>query len=141
MRRPSASLRSQLCPKEKVMSDYAPIPLTQVLREEYTSFHGGPFPSQYLTWSFYKDHLADPARFAIKLYSIKASEAPDPFEVNFRNKVEAKAPGELKAYIIRARQQSPDCTLTDYDALDEDDRPDPPPDSLQEVIIAQLNTF
>src|ERR1044071_4633005 len=103
------------------MSDYAPIPLTQVLKDEYTSFHGAPFPSQYLTWHFYKDHIADPARFVIKIFSIGGEDAPDSFEVRFKRKIEEQAPGELKEYIIRARQQSPDCMVKEYEELDADD--------------------
>src|SRR5690348_16251759 len=100
------------------MSDYAPICLPQVLKDEYTSFHGGPFPGEYLTWHFYKDHIAEPARFALELFSIGGEDAPDSFEVRFKRNIEEIAPGELKEYIIRARQQSLDCMVKDYEDLD-----------------------
>lgn len=123
------------------MSDQCTIALTQVLKDEYESFHGNPFPREYLTWAFYKDHLICPARFAIKLQYIRESDAPDTLETHLRKIVEAGAPDHLQDYIDRARQQSPDCIDKEFDELEVTARPDAPPDSLQEVIIAQLNAL
>lgn len=123
------------------MSDQAAIPLTQVLKEEFVNFSGKPFPTKYLTWSFYKDHIVSPARFTIKLHYTKAADAPDTLEVFLRKNVEDVAPGELEYYVQKVRRQSPDYLEKEFDELDADAQPDPPPDSLQEIIVAQLNAL
>lgn len=104
------------------------IPLTQVLKDEYAALHRASFPQEYLTWSFYKDHIVDPARFAIKLQQTGAKDAPDRVEVDLRKKVEAIAAQDLNDYVKKAQAQSPGAELQ-------------PPDSLQEEIITQLNSM
>jgi hypothetical protein len=92
------------------MSDQGPITLAQVLREEYEGFHGSnSFPTEYLDCQFQKDHIRNPARFAIKLKNVKWFTVPD----------------ELKAYFQIAEK--------DADTLS------PLSESLQKVIIEQLN--
>jgi len=123
------------------MSSHEPIPLSQVLKDEYVSFHDGEFPTEYLTWSFYKDHIANPSRFAIKLQYTGGDEAPDSLEVRLRQKVEKVVPGELSEYVDRVARLSPDFIDEALENSDEGDSPIAPPDSLQEEIIAQLNSL
>jgi hypothetical protein len=117
----------------------APITFSQVLKDEYVSFHGEPFPETYLTWSFYKDHIVEPARFAIKLRDTQAENAPDNLEVNLRRNVESEAPGALEEYVQAALRQSPDVIDRATQNLPLDEDVIYPPDSLQDVIVAQLN--
>lgn len=123
------------------MSNQEPIKLTQVLKDEYVSFHGGSFPTEYLTWSFYKDHIKNPTRFAIKLRQTGAEDAPDSLEVYLRKKVEAVVSQELDAYVKQVVKQSPDVVEKALQNAELDDWLIKPPDSLQDVIVAQLNTL
>jgi hypothetical protein len=121
------------------MPNQTPIQLSQVLKDEYVSFHGGSFPTEYLTWSFYKDHIVDPTRFVIKLRQTGAEDAPDSLEVYLRKKVEAIVGEELDNYVRQIAKQSPSVVEKALQNAELDDRIVAPPDSLQDVIVSQLN--
>lgn len=123
------------------MPNQESIPLPQVLKDEYAAFQGGPFPTDYLTWSFYKDHIVDPARFAIKLQQTGAEDAPDSLEVRLRKKVEAVVSEELDDFVKKALKQPSGVVVNALQNAGVDIHFAQPPDSLLEVIVTQLNAL
>lgn len=150
------------------MSNHGPLTLAQILIEEYEhlcpeetkterakeaknkedSAQNTKFPKDYLDCRFQKDHIRNPARFAIKLRSIDGREAPDELELRLRQQVQKEAPGELTKYYQVAEKVDADYVeniLTGSEEIDEQNLMDSlgaipqPSESLQDVIVEQLN--
>src|SRR6266478_298680 len=103
------------------MSD--PIPVWQVLKEEYASLHESSFPNEYLTWSFFKDHFKDHFSFALKL-----NGQSDDFLKALKARLSPEAWKDLEKYATEALGE-----------IENSGSADPPPDDLQGAIVDELN--
>ncbi|PYT03328.1 MAG: hypothetical protein DMF60_18765 [Acidobacteria bacterium] len=103
------------------MSD--PIPVWQVLKEEYASLHESSFPNEYLTWSFFKDHFKDHFSFALKL-----NGQSDDFLKALKARLSPEAWKDLEKYATEALSE-----------IENSGSADPPPDDLQGAIVDELN--
>src|SRR3989442_1072753 len=99
-----------------------PIPVCQVLKEEYQSLHGSPFPSEYLTWSFFKDHFKNLSGFALKL-----DDESDNFLKALKARLSSEAQKDLEVYAAETRIE-----------IENNVTASPPPDDLQGAIVDDL---
>src|SRR5713226_2542035 len=99
-----------------------PIPVWQVLKEEYESLHGSPFPNEYLCWSFFKDHFKNHFSFALKL-----NDESDNFLKALKARLSPEAQRDLEEYATEARREIENNGSASY-----------PPDDLQGAIVDEV---